>query len=155
RQAKAPKTRIAEVAHVSRRHRVAANAKEPQGAPLKAVGGFVAQAANLDQIVAIACRFENLLLLLDGSVGQRIGLIVIRRYELGRGDFGNRVLGDQFTDRFYVGAVCGSPAESRGIANDECVAAECFAREKQAARETERSVKVAIERGLKAYKVDA
>src|SRR5262249_21371945 len=53
RKTKALKARIAKVANIRRRHRVAANTEEAQRATLEAIGSLLAHAPYADQIVAV------------------------------------------------------------------------------------------------------
>src|SRR5262249_5306129 len=119
----------------------------------KAVGGFRAQAANLDQIVTITCRFKKLLLLLDGPVRQGIALVLIKRHKLRLARLRHRIARDQLGDR--GGGLCRRAPKARGVSDNEGVAAKSLAGEEQAARKTKRSIEVVVERGVKAHEVDA
>ena len=72
RELQAGEARIAEIARVGGRHRVAAEPEEAERAALEAVRDLLAAAADFGQIVAVAGAFEKLALLVRRLAGQRI-----------------------------------------------------------------------------------
>src|SRR5215813_753503 len=156
-QSKPVEARIAGLARVGGRDRVAAERIEVERAPLEAVGDLFAAAANFDEVVAVARLLEERELLLFALARERIGLSLIEGQELQPALIGDRELGDEFRDRLAVAALRRDIVAHHGlgIAGRQHVAAEALAREKDAARELKRRIEHTLERGLEAVDVDA
>src|SRR5262249_56901223 len=155
-QAQAGKAGIAHVPRVGGRHGVAAEPEETIGAALEAVRRLRAAAAVPDQVVAVARGLEDLLLLLDGLAAERVARGIVERQNLPLARVGDRQLGDERGERSRVGEPLRervARAQQR-IASQEAVAAERFTRPKQAAREAERRIEPALERGLETGDID-
>ena len=81
-QAQAVEARIAELAGVAGRHRVASEPEEAERAALKAVRDLLAAAARSGEVIAVTRALEDFQLLLGGLAGERIARVVVEREQL-------------------------------------------------------------------------
>ena len=133
--------------------------KKSERAALEAVGDLVAAAADLDQesrdssCVLSSSSFSSTVLPASGS-----RVPVVERDELRLARVGDRKSRDELGERLARCASRGSMSSrdhGQRIAGHQRVAAECLAREEHAARQAERGIEIALERGLEARDVDA
>jgi phosphoenolpyruvate carboxylase len=78
-QAQAIEARIAELAGVAGRHRVASEPEEAERAALEAIRDLFAAAAGASEVIAVARPLEDFQLLLGGLAGERIARTVVER----------------------------------------------------------------------------
>ncbi len=72
RKTQSGKAGITEAAQIERRHRVAAEPEEAERTALEAIRHFLATAAKLDEIIAIARGLEDFELCIGRSAGELI-----------------------------------------------------------------------------------
>src|ERR1700751_2041441 len=127
-------TGIAKAAQIQRCDGIAAQAEKAERPALKAIGHLLATTAELDEIIAVTRPLENLNFFLGRFAGQRVARRIVERAQLlltGIGDWHGRNEISQL--RILLRA-----SRQERIAGNERVAAESFAIEKHAARQTER-----------------
>ena len=148
RELQAGEARIAEIARLGRRHRVAAEPEEAERTALKAVRRLLAAAADLRQIVAIAGALQNVALFRRATCppADRSGAAV-ERDDLRLARLRDRKARHEFGQRLGV-AAARLPSSLPGIAGHQHVAAEGLAVEEHAARQPERRIEIALEGGL-------
>ncbi len=156
RQPQPLEARIAQIACVGGRHRVAAEPEEAERAALEAVRRLRAAAAEFHEIVAVAGALEQLELGLDGTAGERIAPAVVKRDELRLARLGDRKRGDEVGQRLGVGEAAGECVGTphRRLAGHQHVTPERLAGEEHAARQPERGVERALEGGLEPLDLD-
>src|SRR5262249_11714705 len=77
REAQAVEARIAELAGIGGRHRVASEPEEAERAALEAVGDLFAAATRSGEVIAVARPLEDFQLLRGGLAGERIARTVV------------------------------------------------------------------------------
>ncbi len=153
RELQAGEARIAEIARIGGRHRVAAEPEEAERAALEAVRHLLAAAADFGQIVAIAGALQKLAFLVRRLAGQRIGRAGIERDDLRLARLRNRKRRHELGQRLGIAPRVAFIAA--GVAGHQHVAAERLAVEERAAREPQRRIEPALEGGLEPRDVHA
>src|SRR5262245_4120356 len=102
-QAQAVEARIAELAGVAGRHRVAPEPEEAERAALEAVRDLLAAAAGTSEVIAVARPLEDFQLLLSGLAGERIARTVVEREQLCLARRRDRKRGHELGERLGVG----------------------------------------------------
>ena len=146
--------RIAEIARLGGRHRVAAEPEEAERAALETVRRFLAAAAVFHQIVAIAGALRECRSFPHGFARKRIAPAGIKRNDLCLARLRDRKAGHEFAKRFALGRLVSSSSRTAGIACDQHVAAERLAVEEHATREPQRRIEAALEGRLEPRDVD-
>src|SRR6516162_10238954 len=103
RQAQAVEARIAALAGVAGRHRVASEPEEAKRAALEAVCNLFAAAAGSGEVIAVARPLEDFQLLLGGLAGERIARTVVEREQLCFARRRDRERGHELGERLGVG----------------------------------------------------
>ena len=156
-KAEVGKTRIASLLGERGRDRVAAEPIEVERAALEAVRDLLVVFEHFDEEIAVAGAVERRGFLRDGFARIWVERLLMEFEELRLASIGHRKLRDEFGDRLGVEHAGRKIVRHRRhrVAGHQRVAPEGFAREEHAAREPERGIELALERGLEPRDVDA